>query len=73
MVYRERKAKPNSYGSLKFDTIAELIEKTETLRESKIKKISIVVDEVGRYNWLIARNIILDAFSDTDVEIVVFK
>ena len=72
MVYMEREATINSHASIKFNSLAEFITDLETLKESKVKKVSILKKDTEKHKWTVIRNLLLDCFSGTDTEIIAY-
>ena len=72
MIYRECLKNENSHSSITFNSLTELNEKLNSFKKSNIKKISLIKDEIIEVNPVAARNLILDCFAGTEVEIIMY-
>ena len=72
MIYKECLKSKSSLSSIKFNDITELTEQLDSIKNSNIKKISLIRDEIVGVSPIIVRNLLLDYFAGTEVEIIMF-
>lgn len=73
MNYKELKANEGiHHSSIRFSTIEELMEKISSIKNSSIKTISLCKTDIGENSWETVRSILLEGFSGTDVNIIIY-
>ena len=61
-----------SRSTLNFETLEELSQKIEALKNSHVKRIALIRDEINTVNPIAVRNVLLDQLSETEVEVIMY-
>ena len=72
MTYQEKKNEQLKHSSISFDSLEDLVKEIESIKNSNIKKLSLCKSEIGDNNWEVVRNVVLDYFAYTDMDIVAY-
>lgn len=72
MIYREIKKDEFSRSTLNFSSLEELCTKAEALKNSNVKTIRIIKDEIEGVNPIVVRNTLLEILSGTEAEITMY-
>ena len=72
MIYREIKKDEFSRSTLNFSSLEELCVKAEALKNSNVKTVHIIKDEIEGVNPIVVRNTLLEILSGTEAEITMY-